>query len=291
MKHRSWLFVPADSERKLAKSETSGADVRILDLEDAIAPSAKDRARAAALEYLSAHQLGRRAGAMWIRINSGPLAQRDLDVVIRGRPDGLVVPKVGGPDDLLAIARSIDGLEQREGLAAAGIPLLAVATETPAAVLRLAEYAHTPVVRLRALAWGAEDLSAALGAAAPADAGETAAFTYRVARSLCLLAARAAGALAIDTVQTDLRDLERLAVSSRDARLAGFDGRMAIHPDQVPVINESFTPPEAEIAMARRVVAAFAAAPGAGVVQFEGRMLDLPHLRHAERIAAAGDPA
>ncbi len=282
---RSWLFVPGDSERKLAKGAESGADALILDLEDAVAAGRRPIAREMIRDYL-----GARAGGpqLWVRIN--PLDGEglvDAAAVVRAAPDGLVVPKVSGPAELLRVSHWLDALEAREGLPVGGIRLLSVATETAAAVLGLSDYARIPVPRLHGLTWGAEDLAAALGASSNQDAGGGLSLTYRIARSACLVAAVAAGAQPIDTLEPDFRNEAALHAACAAARREGFTGKIAIHPAQVAPINAGFRPTEEEVAFAQRVVAAFAANPGIGTVGMDGKMLDMPHLRQAERVLAA----
>ncbi len=282
---RSFLFVPADSDRKLAKALGVGADALILDLEDSVAASRKITARGMACDYLTAHA-GVRASQLWVRIN--PLAEGGLDdlvAVVRARPDGLMVPKASGPAELARISDMLDVLERRDGVAAP-IRLLPVATETAAAALALPLYAHAVLPRLYGLTWGAEDLSTALGASTNRDASGAFAFTYRVVRSQMLLAAKAAGVEAIDTLHADFRDAAGLARTSAEAVREGFSGRQAIHPDQVGPINAAFTPSADDIAHAQAVVAAFAAQPDAGVAALDGKMIDRPHLVQAERLLA-----
>jgi citrate lyase subunit beta/citryl-CoA lyase len=282
---RSFLFVPGDSERKLVKGGESGADALILDLEDSVAPARKPIARGMVPDYLRAH--ADRRPQLWVRINpldEGGLA--DAAAVVQAAPDGLVVPKVAGPADLLRLSHWLDALEARDGLPAGRIRLLAVATETAAAVLGLAEYARVPVPRLFGLTWGAEDLAAALGASSNQDPAGGLALTYRHARSACLLAAVAAGAQPIDTLEPDFRDEAGLRAACAAARREGFTGKIAIHPAQVAAINAGFRPTAEEVAFARRVVAAFAASPGIGTVGLDGRMVDMPHLRQAQRVLA-----
>ncbi|NOG72089.1 CoA ester lyase [Roseicella sp. DB1501] len=285
---RSWLFVPGDSERKLAKGGESGADALILDLEDAVAADRRPVARGMIADYLAAHVGAARRPRLWVRIN--PLdgeGLADAAAVVRAAPDGLVVPKVAGPAELLRLSHWLDALEARDGLPPGGIRLLAVATETAAAVLGLGDYARETVPRLHGLTWGAEDLSAALGASSNRDAEGPLSLTYRMARSACLLAAVAAEAQPIDSLEPDFRDESGLRAACAAARREGFTGKIAIHPAQVGPINEGFRPTEAEVAFARRVVAAFAASPGIGTVGMDGKMLDRPHLRQAERVLAA----
>ena len=285
MNPRSFLFVPGDSEKKLAKGESVGADALILDLEDSVAPARKVLARGMVREYLAARPAGR-AAQLWVRIN--PIEEGGLDdlvEVVRAAPDGIVVPKTSHPSDLVRLGHFIDALERRDGVATP-IRFLPVATETPSAPFGLAAYPQTPLPRLFGLTWGGEDLSTALGASTNRDPHGNFAFTYLMVRSQCLLAAKASGVEAIETLYADFRDTAGLAADCAEASREGFTGRIAIHPDQVATINAAFTPSAEEIAHARRVVAAFAAAPGTGVVGLDGKMLDIPHLRQAERLLA-----
>ena len=294
---RSWLFIPGDSDRKLAKGADSGADALILDLEDSVAAARRPVARGMVVDYLTAH--AERRPQIWVRIN--PLDSEgltDVAAVVRAAPDGLVVPKVNGPDELLRLSHWLDALEMRDGVTPGSIRLLAVATETAAAALRLAEYATVPVPRLAGLTWGQEDLPAALGASGNLDASGAVALTYRYVRSACLLAAVASGTQPIDTVEPDFRNEAALHAACTAARREGFTGKMAIHPAQVAPINEGFRPTPEEVAFARRIVEAFAANPGLGTVAIEGKMIDMPHLKQARRILDAealftggGDPA
>ncbi len=282
---RSWLFVPGDSERKLLKGSESGADALILDLEDSVAAGRRPLARGMICEYLGAHA---RRPQLWVRIN--PLDGEglvDAAAVVRAAPDGLVVPKVSGPAELLRVSHWLDALEAREGLPLGGIRLLSVATETAAAVLGLSDYARIAVPRLHGLTWGAEDLAAALGASSNQDAGGGLSLTYRIARSACLVAAVAANAQPIDTLEPDFRNEAALHAACAAARREGFTGKIAIHPAQVAPINAGFRPTAEEVAFARRVVETFAANPGLGTVGMDGKMLDMPHLRQAERVLAA----
>lgn len=283
---RSLLFVPADSEKKLTKGLSSGADALILDLEDSVSPERKGVAREMASAFVAANRAG---PALWVRIN--PLAQGGLDdlvAIVRARPAGLVIPKPDGPADLVALSLMLDALEARDGVEAP-IPLLPIATETPKAVLALPAYAEVAVPRLAGITWGAEDLAAALGARSNRGPDGSLDLTYRLARSSCLLAAKAAGVAAIDTVWTDFSDAEGFAADCAAAAREGFSGRMAIHPNQVAVINVAFTPSAEEVAHAREVVEAFAASPGAGVVNLGGRMFDVPHLKQARALLAQAE--
>jgi citrate lyase subunit beta/citryl-CoA lyase len=282
MSIRSFLFVPGDSERKLAKGQASEADALILDLEDAVAPARKPLARAMVAEYLG--QASSRSPELWVRIN--PLDEGGLDdlaAVARAAPDGIVVPKTGGPADVLRLSHYLDALERRDAVATP-IRILPVATETARAPFRLGDYADTPLPRLYGLTWGAEDLSSAIGASTNKDAAGEWAFTYRMVRSACLLAAKAARVEAVETLFADFRDRDGLHASCIAAAQEGFTGRIAIHPGQVAVINAAFMPSDAAVAHAHRVIAAFDANPDAGAVGLDGMMLDMPHLKQAQHV-------
>jgi len=282
MKLRSLLFVPADSERKLAKAASAQADALILDLEDSVVPANRPHARALAAEFLSD-----RPGPTWVRINplSTPDALADLAAIVRAAPDGIMLPKATA-QGCHRLHPMLDALEARDGLPPGSIKLIPVATETPAAVLTLHHYAELKLPRLAALTWGAEDISAELGASTNRMASGAFDVPYQAVRVQALLAARAAGVEPIETLHADFRDLEGLKADTERAARQGFTGRLAIHPDQVPVINAAFTPSEADLAHARAVVAAFAG--GAGVASLDGKMLDAPHLKAAEHLLGRG---
>ncbi|HTO05621.1 MAG TPA: CoA ester lyase [Myxococcota bacterium] len=287
MTARAWLFVPGDSERKLAKAEAIGSDVLILDLEDAVAAERRPAARGLVREYLAARAAdsGARRSELWVRIN--PLASADaladLAGVMPGAPDGIVVPKTDSGAQVATLAHYLDALEAREGIRPGRTRIVPVATETAAAVFSLGSYAGV-TARLAGLTWGAEDLPAALGASTNRGPDGELAFVYQLARALCLAGAVAAGVQPVDTVYPDFRDSAGLEKTCARARMDGFTGKIAIHPDQVPVIQQAFSPSEAEVAHARRVVAAFRASPGVGTVGLDGQMLDMPHLKQAERV-------
>lgn len=285
---RSLLFIPGDSEKKLAKVDGCGADAVIIDLEDSVAPSAKDAARAIAPAFLRDRPREARASQLWVRINpfDSGLSLTDLVAVVRAAPDGIMLPKCEGPADLLRLSHYLDALEGEAGLAPGAIAILPVATETARAPFTLGDYAGAGLARLLGLSWGAEDLSAALGASTNLDASGQWALTYRMVRSLTLMGARAAGVQPIDSVYVDFRDEAGLREASRASRSEGFTGRLAIHPAQVAAINESYMPSPEEVAHAQAIVDAFAAAPGAGTVGMGGKMVDLPHLRQAEAVLA-----
>jgi citrate lyase subunit beta/citryl-CoA lyase len=284
---RSWLFVPGDSTRKQAKGVASEADALILDLEDSVAAANLPAARATVAAFLRAHA-DRARQQLWVRVNPlrTPHVLADLAAVVPAAPDGIMLPKAENGADAVTLGHYLSALEVAAGAAEGGTRIAVVATETPAALFTLDGYAGVGP-RLAAVTWGAEDLAAALGATSNRVAGGEYEFTYQLARSLCLAGAVAAGAAPIDTVFTDFRDVAGLEREARAARRAGFTGKMAIHPDQVPVINRAFTPDDAEIAHAERIVAAFAANPGLGTVGLDGRMVDMPHLKQARRILAA----
>lgn len=277
MKLRSLLFVPGDRADRFAKAAGSGADALILDLEDAVAASAKETARAAVRDWLAEDASLPRI----VRINpvDGPLALADLDALAGTRPDAIMVPKAEGQATIAAL----DPLLVERGLA--DVPLLPIATETPAAIFQLGTYAAV-AHRLLGITWGAEDLPAAIGAATSreADGGYTA--PYELARSLTLFGAHAAGVAAIDTVYPAIRDEAGLAAYAARAARDGFTGMMALHPAQVPAINAAFTPSAEAVARAQAIVDAFAANPAAGVLQVDGKMVDAPHLKQARRVLA-----
>jgi citrate lyase subunit beta/citryl-CoA lyase len=278
---RSMLFVPADSERKLAKAAGAGADAIILDLEDSVLPDRKPIARQLAAEYMKNHSTGT---ALWVRVNdmrSGEIL-KDLAAVVSARPAGIILPKICGPEDVHTVTNYLEALEQAHELTQGSVSILALITETPAAVLRMGELVTSPASRLTAVGWGAEDLSSALGAGDPRLPNGDWRPMYEHARCQCILAAHALGVLAIDTVYVNFRDPEGLRLACEASRYDGFTGRFAIHPDQVAVINEAFTPSAAEVALAHRIVAAFAT--GAGAVSIDGKMFDIPHLRSARRV-------
>lgn len=277
--NRSFLFVPADSERKMKKAGDAGADALILDLEDAVVPEARPEARLMAAGYLQGRQ------NVWVRIN--PLdsedAAADLEAVMPAGPAGVVLPKARSAADAVTLSRRIDELEQRHGIEPGQTRIIVLCTERPEALFALDGYADA-TERLFGLSWGAEDLSVAVGASANRDEQGNWLPTFEMARSLCLLAAAAAEVTAIDTVYTDFRDHEGLLRYAANARRDGFSGMLAIHPAQIDVINAAFEPSTAEIERAERIVALFDANPGAGTVGMDGKMIDRPHLIQARRL-------
>lgn len=276
---RSFLFVPADSERKLSRATACGADALILDLEDAVTPEARPAARRTAAQFLS------ESSNAWVRINpigSGE-ATLDLDAVMPSAPAGIVLPKPLSAADVATLSGRLDDLEQHHGLEAGSTRIMALCTETPQALFTLSGYVDiTP--RLAALSWGAEDLGAAIGARANRDDAGNWLPVFEMARSLCVLAAAAAGVAAIDTVFTDFRDDEGLVRYAANACRDGFTGMLAIHPAQIGPINAAFSPSASEIERAQRIVDLFAENPGAGTLGMDGQMIDRPHFLQAERL-------
>jgi citrate lyase subunit beta/citryl-CoA lyase len=288
---KSMLFVPGDSEKKLAKASGSAASALILDLEDAVSIDRIEIARGMVTEYLRG-RADRARQQLWVRINPlpTPMSMPDLIAAVKGAADGILLPKVESGRDIVALDHYITALEQREGVAPGSIRIMAVSTETPQALFAFDSYRNASP-RLAGLTWGAEDLSTAIGASTNrVDSGEYE-FTYQLARSMCLLGANAAGVQAIDTLTPDFRDRERLQREVRASRRAGFTGKIAIHPDQVEPINQGYMPDDEEVQHANAVVDAFQRAGGAGAVQLEGKMIDKPHLTQALRVLAmAGSP-
>lgn len=279
---RSLLFAPGDSERKLAKAGASGADLVLLDLEDAVTPANKTEARKLVAEHL---RTASRQQPQWVRIN--PLdsehALADLAAIVPAFPDGIMLPKAARAE-ADRLHHYLTALEAASGIAPGTIRTIVVATETAPALFGLGDYAGCP--RLAALTWGAEDSATALGATDNRDETGEYDFPYQLFRALALAGAAAAGVTPIETIHGDFRDLDGLAKVAARARRAGFRGMMAIHPDQVPVINRAFSPSQVELERAERIVAAFAANPGAGTIGLDGAMLDMPHLKRARAVLA-----
>lgn len=279
---RSLLFAPGDSERKLAKAGASEADLVLLDLEDAVAEANKPAARALVAAHLGTAE---RRQAQWVRINplDTPHALADLAAIVPARPDGIMLPKATRAEAEL-LHHYLTALEAAHGLPPGEIRTIVVATETAQAIFGLGNYAGCP--RLAALTWGAEDSATALGATHNRDETGEYDFPYQVFRALALAGAAAAGVAPIETIHGDFRDLDGLEKVATKARRAGFRGMLAIHPDQVPVINRAFSPSPAEIERAEKIVAAFDGAPGVGTIGMDGEMLDMPHLKRAQAILA-----
>ncbi|AVO44585.1 HpcH/HpaI aldolase/citrate lyase family protein [Phreatobacter cathodiphilus] len=282
---RSLLFVPADSEKKLAKGLESGADALILDLEDSVSAANKPLARETARAFLAAHAAATNRPLLMVRVNAldTGLTDDDLAAIVGARPDAIMLPKSESGRDVAHLDAKLTVQEALAGLPDGRITITVVATETAKAIFTLGTYQGASP-RLVGLTWGAEDLSADIGA--ETNRGEDGRHTepFRLARALCLMGAVAAGAQPIDTVFPAFRDLDGLRRECEEARRDGFTAKMAIHPAQVPVINQVFTPTPEAIAAAQAVVAAFAAEPAAGVVNIGGEMFDRPHLTRAERL-------
>jgi citrate lyase subunit beta / citryl-CoA lyase len=278
---RSLLFVPADSERKLSRAPKSGADAVILDLEDSVVPANRPLARSQARDFLAT--TGSAEFRRYVRINplSSGVALDDLAAAVPGKPDGILLPKCV-PEELRTLDHYLSALEAASALPPGNIRVIVIATETPAAMFALGGYGGVSP-RLEAITWGAEDLAACIGGNNRRVEGIYD-DVYRMARSLCLLGAAAADVVPIDTIYTDFRNETGLAAECAAARRSGFTAKMAIHPAQVPVINQAFAVSDEELAWARTVVEAFAADPEAGTIALDGKMVDKPHLILARRL-------
>jgi len=289
---RSLLFVPADDERKIAKALESAADALILDLEDAVAPQRKAAAREVCASVLRSAITPKK---MFVRVNGldTPYALADLAAVIAGKPFGVMLPKSSCGNDVRRLSFYLDALEAREGVETGSIRVLPIVTETAGSMFGLGSYADPAIPRLFGMLWGGEDLAADVGATGNRGDDKRYAPAYELARSLCLFGAATAGVLAIDAVYTNFRDSEGLKAEALEGLRSGFNAKAAIHPAQIEVINEAFTPSNSDIERAERVIAAFEAA-GGGVTALDGKMLDRPHLRSAlrvlERARGAGTP-
>jgi citrate lyase subunit beta / citryl-CoA lyase len=278
---RSLLFVPADSERKLSRGPQTGADALILDLEDSVVPANRPLGRRQAREFLGS--TGSAGFRRYVRINplSSGVALDDLAAVVPGMPHGILLPKCV-PEDLRTLDHYLSAFEAASAVPLGTIGIIAIATETPAAMFTLGEYPGVSP-RLEAITWGAEDLAACLGGNNRRSDGNYD-DVYRLARSLCLLGAAAAEVTPIDTIYTDFNDAAGRAAECAAARRSGFTAKMAIHPAQIPVINDAFSAGEEELAWARKVVAIFAENPNAGTIALDGKMIDKPHLTLARRL-------
>ena len=288
---RSLLFVPGDSPKKLEKAKASGADALILDLEDSVSGDRKGEARATTLAFLKEFGPHARRPRLFVRVNglSTGLTDDDLEVVA-GRPDGIMLPKAEGGSAVVHLDAKLAAHEALHGLPDGHVRIVALTTETAKALFLAGTYAAASA-RLIGLTWGAEDLSAELGAETNRDPEGRFLDPYRLARSLCLAAAASAEVQAIDTVYVDFRNSAGLRRETEEARRDGFTAKIAIHPGQVDIINAVFTPTAEAIAKAKAVVAAFAADASAGVVGLDGVMYDRPHLRRAEQLLARAKAA
>ncbi len=287
---RSLLFVPGDSERKLAKALSSGADALILDLEDSVAPANRPAARTLSAAFVRETRARANSPLLYVRINpvDGSDWEADLEAVMPSKPDGVIMPKPNSGDDVHRLSIALDHAESAASVTSGTTRILPIVTETPISVLNFQSYVGASA-RMIGMSWGAEDLGAVIGSLANRD--ERGQFTspYRLVRDLCLITAAAAGVEAVDTVYVNFRDREGLEAETREARRDGFTAKMAIHPDQVAPINAIFTPTDDEIAHARAIVAAFDGA--AGVASLDGKMLDKPHLVLAEKVLARAKAA
>lgn len=286
---RSLLFVPGHDARKLAKGLDCGADALILDLEDSVPDAEKARARGVCAEFVAEH---RERVPLFVRVNAFAtgLLQDDLAAVVRARPYGIMLPKCGGGRDVARVDAHLSELEARDGVHVGSLKVLPIVTETAAALFEMGSYAREAGPRLAGMMWGGEDLATDVGASVNRVDGR---YTppFQLARSLCLFGAAAAGVAAIDAVYTDFRDADGLREEARGAVAAGFSAKAAIHPGQIQVINEAFTPSDEALRQAKAIVRAFAQQPGAGAVNIGGRMFDRPHLTSAQRVIARAGPA
>jgi citrate lyase subunit beta/citryl-CoA lyase len=281
---RSWLFAPGDSERKMEKAAAGTADVVILDLEDAVAEPQKPKARSMVTEFLKASTQFRER--LWVRINpiQGPHALADLAAVMPAAPTGIVFPKPRGRADAERLDHYLTAFEAAAGSIVGSTRVMLLATEEPASMLAIGSYAGVP--RVAAMSWGGEDLATALGASDNRGDYGGYDFTYELARSLCLVGAAAAGVPAIETIHGNFKDEAGLRKRAAQMRRAGYRGMLAIHPAQVDIINEAFSPTQEELVAAREIVDLFAANPAAGTIGHNGAMLDRPHLARAQALLA-----
>ena len=280
---RSLLFVPGDDERKITKALDSSADALILDLEDAVAPQRKAAARELCASVL---QSAKTSKALFVRMNALDTADAalDLNAVVGAKPFGIVLPKCRHGEDVRRLANELDTMEARTGVDPGSIGILAIVTETAASLFGLGTYAELSSPRLFGMMWGGEDLAADIGALANRDASGRYTAPFELARALCLLGAAAASVLPVDAVYTNFRDSEGLKAEALEGLRSGFGAKAAIHPAQIDVINDAFTPSLSDIESAKKVIAAFESAGGVGVASMDGKMLDRPHLRSAQRV-------
>jgi citrate lyase subunit beta/citryl-CoA lyase len=279
------LFVPGDRPERFEKAASSGADAVILDLEDAVAAAQRPRARQAIADHLA---LAPRQVPLWVRINPVDTADAllDLAAVVSAAPDGVILPKARSGADVLRLNYWLEALETAHALVPGSIRMIPMITETAQAMLNLPSFVPPPA-RVLGMTWGAEDLASELGASANRGADGEYSTPYQMASAGCLFAAAAACVAAIDTVDTEIRDLDAVERRARASRRAGYAAKLAIHPAQIAPLHAAFTPTAEELAHAERVLAAFAASPGTGAFMLEGRLIDRPHVRQAERVLAA----
>src|SRR5262245_39908024 len=279
---RSWLFAPGDSVKKMTKAMEGTADIVLIDLEDAVAPENKEAARGMVHDFIKANPQQR--DRLWVRINpfDGPYTLGDLAAIMPAHPGGIMLPKVYGRADVEKLDHCLSALEVANGIEEGSTRVIVLITETAEAMFHTGDYKDAP--RVVALTWGAEDLADSIGASSNKNPDGSYSFTYELARSLTVLGAATAGVTAIETISADFKDLEALRARAEKVRRDGYRGMLAIHPAQIPVINEAFTPTAEEVAEAQEIVDVFAANPGVGAIGWKGGMLDRPYLARAERL-------
>jgi citrate lyase subunit beta / citryl-CoA lyase len=285
---RSLLFVPGDDEKKLAKALGSGADALLIDLEDSVALSRKKEARQITYHFIATARKTQGTPKLFVRVNAHGtgLTGDDLDAIVPAAPDGIMLPKSQSGDDVALLSAKIAVREAESNLKDGAISIIAIATETARSLFHMGTYAGASQ-RLVGLTWGGEDLSADIGAETNRLGDGSYTDPYRLARALCLFAASSAETAPIDSVYTNFKDMDGLKAEAEAAKRDGFTAKMAIHPAQIAIINAVFTPTEAAVARAQRIVDLFADNPDAGVIGLDGEMLDRPHIRRAMRILAA----
>ena len=284
---RSWLFAPGDSEKKMTKAMEGSADIVLIDLEDAVSPDNKASARPMVHDFIKANPEHRQR--LWVRINpfDGPYTLLDLAAVMPANPGGIMLPKVYGRAEVEKLDHCLSALEVANRIEEGSTPVIVLITETAEAMFHTGDYKGAP--RVVALTWGAEDLADSIGASSNRNADGSYSFTYELARTMTVLGAATAGVTAVETISADFKDLEALRKRAEGVRRDGFRGMLAIHPAQVDVINEAFTPTAEEIAEAQEIVDVFAANPGVGAIGWKGGMLDRPYLARAERLLRQAD--
>lgn len=279
---RSWLFAPGDSEKKMTKAMEGPTDIVLIDLEDAVATENKIAARTSVHDFIKANPEQRHR--LWVRINpfDGPYTLGDLAAIMPANPGGIMLPKVYGRQEVEKLDHVLSALEVANGIDEGSTPVIVLITETAEAMFKTGDYKGAP--RVVALTWGAEDLADSIGANSNKNPDGSYTFTYELARSLTVLGAAAAGVTAIETISADFKDLDALRRRAESVRRDGFRGMLAIHPAQIEVINQAFTPTDEEVAEAQEIVDIFAANPGVGAIGWKGGMLDRPYLARAERL-------
>jgi citrate lyase subunit beta/citryl-CoA lyase len=282
----SMMFVPANTPERFAKAQGTAAGALILDLEDSVAPPDKDQARRNVVELMAS---AKRHQQLWVRVNSmsSGLMLKDLAAVIPTRPFGVMIPKCSGKETIEPLCHYLDALETACGTPVGETKILAIATETSRSLFRLHEY-DAAGGRLWGLTWGNEDLAADVGTLSNRE-GDRYSEPYRLARSMCLFAAAAAGVRALDGVFIALNDTEGLIREAKEAQRDGFIGKIAIHPSQIDPINQAFSYSEQQVQWARRVIDAFEKNPGQRAIRLDNRMLDEPHLKLARRMVGAAE--